>query len=84
MKKLNLLTIFIILVFASVSFGQGIGNASNPHNFSNAGWNTDGEICEPCHTPHNADMTVSGSPLWNHEVTGDGFTLYSSPHQNYA
>jgi len=38
-----------------------------------------GEICNVCHTPHNADATVSDAPLWNHEVTATAaFTLYSS------
>lgn len=36
------------------------------HNFSSTGW-ADGQICKPCHTPHNA---ISGLPrLWNHELT---------------
>ncbi len=41
--------------------------------------NTGGQICIVCHTPHNADTTVSGAPLWNHEVTGATFTVYASP-----
>ena len=37
MKKLNLLTIIIMLAFASVSFGQISGTA---HDFSGETWST--------------------------------------------
>ncbi|MDH3519674.1 MAG: cytochrome c3 family protein [Myxococcales bacterium] len=37
-----------------------------------------GEICIYCHTPHNADATVTDAPLWNHELTTQTFTMYSS------
>jgi len=48
------------------------------HDFSTTGW-ANGEICVACHTPHNADTTVSEAPLWNHALTGKTFVLYSSP-----
>ena len=51
----------------------------SPHDFSQEGWNPSGEICVVCHTPHNADTSVTAAPLWNHEVTTQTFTLYSSP-----
>ncbi|MFQ6613862.1 MAG: cytochrome c3 family protein, partial [Fidelibacterota bacterium] len=31
-----------------------------------------------CHAPHNANTTVPNSPLWNHQVTSQTFTPYSS------
>jgi predicted CXXCH cytochrome family protein len=41
---------------------------------------TGGEICIVCHTPHNADTTVSEAPLWNHAITAvQNFTVYASP-----
>ncbi len=49
--------------------------AGSGHDFSGAGW-SGGEICVACHTPHNADTTVAGAPLWNHDVTGSTFALY--------
>lgn len=73
MKKFNLLTVLIMLAFASVSFGQIGGSA---HDFSGAGWNTSDEICITCHTPHNA--LSQDAPLWNHTSTSSVFTLYSS------
>jgi predicted CXXCH cytochrome family protein len=36
-------------------------------------------LCTVCHTPHNADTSVAGAPLWNHETTTASYTLYSSP-----
>lgn len=75
MKKLNLLTILIMLAFTSVSFGQITGSA---HDFSGESWNSNGQICQVCHTPHNADISVSNSPLWNHAVTGETFIPYST------
>ncbi len=76
MKKLNLLTVLIMFAFASVSFGQTISGSA--HDFSSETWNATGEICVTCHTPHNADASVTDAPLWNHEVTGASFTPYTS------
>lgn len=59
----------------------GLANAAivgTAHDFSASGWNASGEICVTCHTPHNADTSVAGAPLWNHTVTQAVFTLYSS------
>lgn len=42
------------------------------------GWNTTGEICIVCHTPHNS-KPIAGAPLWNRPDTTAAFTLYSSP-----
>ena len=47
------------------------------HDFSSETW-TD-QICIVCHTPHNADMAITDSPLWNHGVTTSTFTPYDSP-----
>jgi predicted CXXCH cytochrome family protein len=48
---------------AATASGQITGSG---HDFSSYAW-ADGEICKPCHTPHNA---ITGLPrLWNHELT---------------
>lgn len=49
------------------------------HDFSTASWNFSGEICQPCHTPHDANLDVEGAPLWNRQTTTATFDLYSSP-----
>jgi hypothetical protein len=46
------------------------------------GWNS-GQICMPCHTPHNATTTANGvtitAPLWNHQIPNNSYTLFG-PH----
>lgn len=54
------------------------GIAGSDHDFSASGW-SGGQICIVCHTPHFADTSVTGAPLWNHEVSTATYTLYSSP-----
>jgi len=79
MKKIFVLAMALLMMvgFSAVSMAAGI--VGSDHDFSSEGWNSSGEICIVCHTPHNADNTVADAPLWNHEVTTtDPFTLYSS------
>ncbi len=63
-----------VLLSAAGAFGQIVGSA---HDFSSQGW-SNGEVCLPCHTPHNALTTEPDAPLWNHEVSTATYTLYSS------
>ena len=74
----SILSFVLVILYASVAFGQIAGT---DHDFSGQGWGTT-EICEPCHAPHNSDLTVSDAPLWNHEVTAATFTVYSSTTLN--
>jgi predicted CXXCH cytochrome family protein len=78
MRKLNLLLAIIALIaVANTGFAQGI--TGSKHDFKAETWNAGGEICIVCHTPHNANTSVSTAPLWNHAVTATAaFTLYSS------
>lgn len=70
MKTLRLIaTLGFILMLSKVSLAQD-GIANSPHDFSdNTSWNDTGQICIVCHTPHDADTTVSSGPLWNHELS---------------
>ncbi len=74
-KKLFALTTSIVLMIG-VSLGQGISGSA--HDFSGQTWNSTGEICATCHTPHDADNSISDAPLWNHEVTTATFNPYTS------
>ncbi|MCX7015113.1 MAG: cytochrome c3 family protein [Candidatus Sumerlaeota bacterium] len=47
------------------------------HDFS--GLHPQEQICIFCHTPHDADLTVTDAPLWNHQVTSKVFVVYNSP-----
>jgi predicted CXXCH cytochrome family protein len=49
----------------------------SPHDLS--GLDPDRRLCIFCHTPHNADTSVTDAPLWNHAVTTQTYTLYNSP-----
>ena len=72
---IKLFTGLFIVCIVQTSVAQITGSA---HDFSGQGWNTTGEICIVCHTPHNADITVGNVPLWNHELTTATFTPYTS------
>jgi len=63
--------------FAMPAMGQTmVGQA---HDFSGTGW-AQGEICKPCHTPHNAIADENGDiyKLWNHTLTTATYTLHES------
>lgn len=91
-KKL-ILALSLGLMIPVMSMGQStlgpgtLGSQSslgNPHNFSGYAWNPynsatkqGGQICQPCHTPHNSNITAA-APLWNHEITSAAFTVYES------
>jgi predicted CXXCH cytochrome family protein len=76
MKTKNLfLTLSLVIGICTMGFAQTITGSA--HDFSGDSWNPGGEICEVCHTPHNA-VTGLTAPLWNHQVTTQTFTLYTS------
>lgn len=67
-KGLKIVLVLGILISGMVFTSPVLGNIQgSEHDFS-GNWGQ-GRICEPCHTPHNSDISVTGSPLWNHEVT---------------
>jgi hypothetical protein len=90
MKKLNLLTLAIAtgaLLAAPSVIRAGI--VGSPHDFSGESWSSrpgdPNTICSVCHTPHHADPNAG--PLWNHSMSGGGFTMYNnanSPGANLA
>ena len=60
----------------ATAFAQKISGSA--HDFSGAAWNTSaGEICNACHTPHNA-QAITDAPLWDHTLTTATFVLYST------
>ena len=72
----------ILATFSILALAINIANADitgSKHDFSGSSWNDSGEICNVCHTPHNADSENLNSPLWNHRITTQTFTLYTSP-----
>lgn len=75
MKKLLVLLSVLALVagFSGVSSAGIQGSAHDFSGFSFAG----GQICLPCHTPHNA--VSDAAPLWNHDLSTATYIPYSSP-----
>jgi len=73
----------VLTLLACLAWGlpSHAGISGSPHDFSSKGW-SGGQLCTVCHTPHNADVTVTGAPLWNHQTTSASYTLYSSPTLN--
>lgn len=77
MKK-RVLHLTAAAVVVLVGLGTVVGSIQNSaHDFSGNAW-SGGQICSPCHTPHNADTSEVGAPLWNHEITDKTYALYSS------
>jgi len=74
-KKLFILFSVLALLagFSGVSIAGIQGSVHDFSGFSFAG----GQICLPCHTPHNAESDAA--PLWNHELSVATYNLYSSP-----
>ena len=64
----------VVGVFMASSASGGIENSD--HDFSGSVW-SGGQICLPCHAPHNNDNNI-GELLWNHEITSATFSIYSS------
>lgn len=73
--KSTAFTVLLLLLY-SITFGQGLRDSH--HDFSGVSWSGN-EYCKPCHTPHNANMEVPTSPLWNHQITNAAFEMYASP-----
>ena len=76
MRKILGATLGLVMV-AGFAGAQILGSE---HDFSSQGWGTN-EICQPCHTPHNASIALP-VVLWNHEVTAATYTLYTSGTMN--
>jgi len=69
MKKL--LVFFVCVLLSTGLFAQ---IATSAHDFSGYGW-SGGEICAPCHTPHNA-IVPQLAPLWNHTTAAGPWSQY--------
>ena len=65
-RFINMLAATIPLLAATLAMGEGTIVGSK-HDFSSQNF-SDGAICKPCHTPHNADITVTGR-LWAHTMS---------------
>lgn len=72
MKRHHLVRLGAVIV-AGLALPATAQIGGSDHDFSGMGW-SGGEICKPCHTPHNSDTTVGW--LWNHELTVATYTMH--------
>lgn len=79
MRSRILIAAFFVLMFSVSSFAQ---IANTAHDFSGNSWNLSQEICVVCHTPHNANTSITDAPLWSHNSTVATFTPYASSTLN--
>ncbi len=77
MKKVSVLLLSLVLVvgLATVSVA-GIVGTKHDLSSSGSGATLSTQICNVCHTPHNA-LSATNAPLWNHTITTATFTPYS-------
>jgi len=83
MKTMKLLFTLLIVAIAVNGFGQNITGSAHDFRDGSGGvetWNGSGEICLPCHAPHNnVDPTTTAGLLWNHTLAANGsYTPYAS------
>lgn len=73
-KKLFILYAILLLTLPGLAWAELSGSA---HDFSGLGF-SQGQICLPCHAPHNTSTDVQDVPMWNHAVSTAVYNLYSS------
>ncbi len=64
---------------------DSVSNTRHNLSLSFASWrafmdpyfNNYGEVCVYCHTPHGANSSAQGAPLWNRQVPTTVYTLYN-------
>ena len=75
-KQLVIAALASIAIIGFATLSQA-GISGSEHDFSK--WpGMGGQICLPCHAPHNG-VDVANAPLWNHEISTATYTLYESP-----
>ncbi len=89
-RVVTVVAVVVAVGMVAPAFGQGIIPGSpgtypsvsvinTPHNLADSGVTLPGgQICIPCHTPHNALLAGDENVLWNHAETGETFAMYSS------
>ena len=71
MKKAIMFVAIVVMcvVVARHTYAVISGSA---HDFSGESWSA-GQICQPCHIPHNASSDPF-TPLWGHDSTPVSYT----------
>ena len=80
-KKTTMRIAISLLLAGSVSVWGAI--TGTKHDLSATAWTGDaaednGELCVYCHTPHAANTSFTGAPIWNKGTPAGPFTLYGT------
>lgn len=80
---ISIFALIFTFIFICLSYA---GIINTKHNMSVTGpggikATTETEICVFCHIPHNAQP---GRPLWNHDMPGASYTMYTSEYLHRA
>jgi len=58
-------------------FAEAGSIMGSPHDFTVYNW-SGGQVCIACHNPQSANTTVTAAPQWNHTLSAQSYTLYST------
>lgn len=91
-----LMAIALVAGFSTISHAaanDGAGIVGSSHDFTDndspesgtvdESWNGRAEICRVCHIPHDNENTAQyylNGLLWNHKVSSQSYTMYTSDH----
>lgn len=72
-----------VLLTGFVSLWGVAGITGTAHDLTATAWTGDasednGELCVYCHTPHAANTSFTGAPIWNKGTPAGPFTLYGT------
>jgi predicted CXXCH cytochrome family protein len=72
-----------VLLTGFVSLWGAAGITGTAHDLTATAWTGDaaednGELCVYCHTPHAANTSFTGAPIWNKGTPAGPFTLYGT------
>ena len=77
MKKSIILVLTVLVVGVSSLAMAGTTILGSVHDFTTAAWNSTGEICVTCHTPHDGGRASNAAGmLWNHDLSAATYTMY--------
>lgn len=80
MKRLNLTCAAVACLMPLTGALAAPGIANSAHDLSKESWNTQHDLCGPCHMAHTSrDATDRLLPLWSHASTPRTFTPFTSP-----
>ncbi len=68
-------------LYLAASVVQGGTVVGTPHDLAARAAGAEDQLCVYCHTRHSV---TAARPLWNHEKSPAGYTLYASSAMNFA